>query len=119
MSTLSLSKINESVEESFGDFTINLAEPDAPEDVIAFRYFLRAPKSARVKLADAFKRMDADAEEDGAGELVDILQAAMEALAVKPEHYEKLHAVLGDDLVMWSFVVKEYGARYTSQVGEA
>lgn len=120
MTNLSLAKINEAVEASFGDFTINLADEGQPEDVIAFRYFLRAPKEARTKLAAAFSRLEAEAsEDDGAGELVKILQAALEALAVKPEHYEKLKAALGDDLVLWSFVVTEYGNRYDSQVGEA
>lgn len=124
MSTLSLHEINAAVEDAFGDFTINMAGPGEPEDVIAFRYFLRADKSARAKLAEGIRRTREPEEEgadDEAGELLAVLQAALEALAVKPAHFAKLKKAIGDDLVMWSFIVQEYGNRYeqAGQVGEA
>jgi hypothetical protein len=127
MSNLTLAQIQEAVEDKFGDFTIELpaptkSDPDATEEV-AFKYYLRASKEARIKLAAAYREM-AEAKEaaerpEEAPSMVDVLQAAMEHLAVKPAHFTKLKRAIGDDLVLWATVVNAYADRYEDQSGEA
>lgn len=122
MAKLSLSQINDAVEENYGDFTINCADEDQPEDIIAFRYFLRAPREARAKVAEAFNRLNGQAEEDQDRDvpeaLVDIYRSAFKALAVKSTHFTKLDKALGDDVAAWTYVLGKYAAQYQGQEGE-
>ena len=124
MSNLSLTQLQESVEDKFGDFTVELPaptkdNPDATEEV-AFRYYLRVSKAAREKLAEAYSAMANTRREGGeGGSLLDVFRVAMEGLAVKPNDFKKLDKALGEDLVLWAAVVNAYAERYEPQTGEA
>lgn len=130
MSKLTLSQIQETADARFGDFTIELPDPtkNDPERTaeVAFRFYLRASKEARNKLADAFKQLaeksgEAEKKDDQANAptMVDVFKAAFEALAVRPAHFTKLERALGDDLVLWATVMHAYADQYEPQSGEA
>lgn len=136
MSKLTLAQIQETADQQFGDFTIEIpdptkADPERTTDV-AFRFYLRASKEARIKLGAAFRTLaersaavngDEDASEDEktaqSPTMTDVFKAAFEALAVKPAHYTKLEKALGDDLILWATVMHAYADKYESQSGEA
>lgn len=120
---LNLSQISEAVEKDFGDFTINVAGEGQSEDLATFRYFLRASKSARAKLREAFNSIDGAEQgkqtEDGISQLTSIIQDAFKALALTANDFTKLKKAIGDDLPSWAYVLTNYGQRYKGAVGEA
>lgn len=135
MSTLTLSQLQDTADEKFGDFTIELPAPtkddkDATEEV-AFKFYLRASKDARKKLAEGFSQLaeqsrlasqaeaDGEAEQPDAPTMVDVFKEAFKALAVKPNHFTKLEKAIGDDLILWATVMHAYADQYESQSGEA
>lgn len=137
MSTLTLSQLQETADEKFGDFTIELPaptreDPDRTEEV-AFKFYLRASKEARKLLADGFNQLaeqsrlaakieagevESDQEVE-APTMVDVFKEAFKALAVKPNHFTKLEKAIGDDLILWATVMHSYADQYESQSGEA
>jgi hypothetical protein len=125
MSKLTLSDIHDAVDKRYGDFTIEIpagtkANPEATEEV-AFRYYLRAPKEARTKLAKAYQEMSqapGSAPTEDGPTLVDVFKEAFKALAVKPQHFTKLEKQLGDDLVLWTYVTNSYYENYAPKEGE-